>query len=314
MVSASATAGPSMRERAAAVACELFVDDPRVAIVLAAISKPLFEAALRHDPRRALDVGIMEQTMIGVAAGFAMEGFHPIAHSITPFLVERPYEQLKLDFGLQGLGGTFLSTGASYEYSAEGGTHHSPADAGALLLIPGFEVVAPGHPDELDSLLRATYANGRPTYLRMSAARNARAVDVEPGRLEVMRRGGEVIVIAVGPMLDRTLQATRDLDVTLVYATTIAPFDAATLLSVAGARPVVITVEPWYQDTLSAVVAPVLRHLPSRIASIGVPRSFPTAYGTPAEHDAANGLDVAGIRSGIERALASSPGLTSFAV
>jgi transketolase len=304
----------SMRERFAETACELFVDDPRVAIVLAAISRPLFQPAMHHDPRRALDVGIMEQSMIGVAAGFAMEGFHPIAHSITPFLVERPYEQLKDDFGLQGLGGTFASTGASYDYSTEGGTHHSPADVAALLPIPRFEVIAPGHPDEVDALLRATYANGRPTYIRLAVAGNARPMDVRPGRIEVVRRGSRATVVAVGPMLDRTVEAARDMDVTMLYATTVEPFDAATLQSVAGQAPVVITVEPWYEGTLTASIAKALRHVPSRMVSIGVPRRFPTAYGTPEEHDAENGLDASGIRQQITGALSEPAGLTTFAI
>ena len=113
-------------------------------------------------PTRAVNVGIAEQTMVGVAAGFALEGFHPIAHSLSPFMAERPYEQLKLDFGYQGLGGTFIGTGASYDYASEGGTHHSPGDAAALLAIPRMQVLAPGHGAEVAQLMRATYANGAP--------------------------------------------------------------------------------------------------------------------------------------------------------
>jgi transketolase len=304
----------TMRERAAAVACDLFRDDPRVAIVLAAISRLLFEPAMELDPRRSVNLGIMEQSMIGVAAGFAMEGFHPIAHSITPFLVERPYEQLKDDFALQGLGGTFISVGASYDYSAEGGTHHAPGDVGALLQIPGFEVLVPGHPDELERLLRATYANGRPTYLRASSAVNDRAMDVEPGRMAVVRRGVDATVVAVGPLLDRTLRAVSDLDVTVLYASSIEPFDARTLASVVGARPLVITVEPWYRGTTTATIVDALSGVPSRVVSIGVPKRFPTAYGTPAEHDVANGLDERGIRRQVDHALAGGADLGSFAV
>ncbi len=312
-VRAAATA-MTMRERAAEVACQLFRDDPRVAIVLAAISRLLFEPAMQHDPRRAVNVGIMEQAMVGVAAGFAMEGFHPIAHSITAFLVERPYEQLKDDFALQGLGGTFISVGASYDYSTEGGTHHAPGDVGALLQIPGFEVLVPGHADEVERLLRATYDNGRPTYIRTSSATNQRPMDVVPGRLAVVRRGVDATIVAVGPTLDRTLRAVDDLDVTVLYATSIEPFDAQTLVSVVGARPLVIMVEPWYRGTMTATIAEALSPVPSRIVSIGVPKRFPTAYGSPAEHDAANGLDERGIRRQVEEALASDADLGPFAV
>ena len=61
-------------------------------------------------------------------------------------------------------------------------------------------------------------------------------------------------------------------------------------------------------------VAKALRHVPSRIVSIGVPRAFPTSYGTPAEHDAENGLDATGIRRQVDRALAEPAGLTAFAI
>ena len=67
-----------MRDQAAATAVELFREDPQTAIVLAEISRDRFEPAIAHDPRRAVNVGIMEATMVGVAAGFALEGFRPI--------------------------------------------------------------------------------------------------------------------------------------------------------------------------------------------------------------------------------------------
>ena len=179
----------AMREAFAAAATDLLETDERVAIVLADISETLLRRAIRLDPLRAVNVGIAEQTMVGVAAGFAMEGFHPIAHSLSPFMAERPYEQLKLDFGYQGLGGTFVGSGGSYDYAGEGGTHHSPADASLMLAIPRMQVLVPGHGREVDQLLRAVVANGEPTYLRTSLATNDEPHDVAPGRLEVIRRG-----------------------------------------------------------------------------------------------------------------------------
>ena len=165
----------SMRAAFGRTVTDLLDEDPRVALVLAEISASEYlGSALRRHPERAVNIGIMEQAMVGIAAGFAMEGFHPIAHSIAPFMAERPYEQLKIDFGYQGLGGTFVGVGASYDYAAEGGTHHAPADATVMLAIPGMEVLVPGHGDEIAALLRATYADGRPTYVRASTSTEPR--------------------------------------------------------------------------------------------------------------------------------------------
>lgn len=286
-----------MREAFAATATELFTDDPRVAIVLAEISGQLFHDARRRDPLRAVNVGIAEQTMVGVAAGFAMEGFHSIAHSLAPFMAERPFEQLKLDFGYQGLGGTFVGAGGSYDYASEGATHHAAGDVAAMLAIPRMQVLVPGHGSEVAAFLRATYANGAPTYMRTSLATNREAFHVEAGRLEVVRRGAGATVLAFGPMLTRTLAATEGLDVTVAYATSVEPFDLEGLAGIVGTEPRVIVIEPWYEGTTSPVVTRALGHVPATYDFIGVPRRFVHDYGTWGEIDADLGLDSAGIRA-----------------
>jgi len=285
-----------MRGAFGATASDLVEHDPRVAVVLSEISTTYFTEAMRRLPDRVVNIGIMEQAMVGVAAGFAMEGFLPIAHSLSPFMAERPYEQLKLDFGYQGLGGTFVGVGGSYDYGTEGGTHHAPADVGLMLGIPGMEVLIPGHGEEVDRLLRATYADGSPTYLRASATANVQAHDVEPGRIEVLRRGGRATVIAFGPMLDRTLEAAEGLDVTMAYATSLRPFDAAGLVAIAGDQPLVVSVEPFYEGSAAPVLTRALAHVPARFVSIGVPREFIHGYGTRSDLDRSVGLDEAGIR------------------
>ena len=295
--------GLSMRERAGETAADLLDEDPRVAIVLAEISTGQFGRALHAHPGRAVNVGIMEQTMVGVAAGFAMEGFLPVVHTITPFLVERPLEQIKLDFGYQGMQGTFVSVGGSYDYTSEGFTHHSPGDVQVMLTVPGMEVLAPGAPDELDRLFRATYADGHPTYLRTSIGANEGSRQVEFGRLDVVRRGAGATVIAVGPMLDRTLAAVEGLDVTVLYVTTVSPFDADGLAREVADAAEVICVTPFLEGTMAPMLAEALADRPSRFASIGVGRDVLREYGTPQDHDRARGLDTAGIRERVARFL-----------
>jgi transketolase len=292
-----------VRERAASTLVELFNEDERLALVLADISVDLFEPALRHDPRRAVNVGIMEQTAVGVAAGFALEGFHPVVHTIAPFLAERPLEQVKLDFGYQRLGGLFLSVGGSYDYGASGMTHHSPGDVAALSTVPGIEIVLPGTADETGRLVRATYANGRPTYMRTQTSTNARSHELAPGGLTLVQRGSDLTVIAIGTMLDRTLEALDGLDATVLYATTVFPLDRQTLAAEATPAAEVAIVEPLYQGTTTAEVAAALSHRLARILSIGIPREVISRYGTVEEHDRELGLDAHGIRERILRFL-----------
>ena len=121
-----------------------------------------------------------------------------------------------------------------------------------MLAIPRMQVLVPGHGREVDQLLRAVVANGEPTYMRTSLATNDEPHDVAPGRLEVIRRGDGPTVVAFGPMLTRALEATAHLDATVVYATSLEPFDGATLRELAGDAPDVVVVEPWYEGTAAA--------------------------------------------------------------
>jgi transketolase len=81
----------TMRDRMGKVVSELVETDQNTALILADISKSYFLDVLENFPERVINVGIMEQTAVSLAAGFALEGFHPIVHSIAPFVTERPY-------------------------------------------------------------------------------------------------------------------------------------------------------------------------------------------------------------------------------
>lgn len=298
----------SMRAQMASTLADLFAADPRLVLILADISSGYFGELFEAYPNRCLNVGIMEQTAVSVAAGFALEGFVPVFHTIAPFAVERPFEQWKDDFSYQGLGGNVISIGASYDYGTDGATHHAPADVAVLLTIPRMEVVVPGTGAEFDTLFRQSYADGNPTYFRLSAEPNRQSRAVEFGRLDVVRTGSRATVIAVGPMLDRTLDATNGMEVTVAYCATASPFDAAGLrqlsqLSADGVHHVAL-VEPFLEGTLTGAVVSALQPDPVRVESIGVPRQVLSRYGSVEEHDTALGLTTLTIRRRLETLLA----------
>jgi transketolase len=284
----------TMRKRFYELATRALDDDPRTAIVLAEIGASELP---RHE--RVFNVGIREQLMIGVAAGLALEGLRPIAHSYTPFLVERPYEQIKLDLGHQDVGAILVSTGASYDGATSGRTHQAPGDVALLSALPGWTIHVPGHPDELERVFVRALAGDDRVYIRMSEESNAAPVHADG--LAVLRRGSDSapVVVAVGPALDETLAATRELDVTVAYLATVRPFDADGLRALVRGTDVVL-VEPYLAGTSAAEVTAALADRPHRLLSLGVANAELRRYGTGREHRAAHGLDAAGIRRSLE--------------
>ncbi|WP_189216667.1 MULTISPECIES: transketolase family protein [Streptomyces] len=296
-----------MRERFTRVASELLDEDPRLAVVLAVISADRFARAARAHPHRVVDVGIREQLLVGVAGGMALTGLRPIVHTFASFLVERPFEQVKLDLGHQAAEAVLVSSGASYDVASGGRTHQAPGDIALLDTLDGWTVHVPGHPDEAEALLRhAAAGTGTRVYVRLSEQSNGTARPVGPGRFQVLREGRAGVVVAVGPLLDATLEATRGTDVTVLYASTVRPFDAAGLrAAVAGTTAAdVVLVEPYLAGTSVSFAADALRDVPHRVLPLGTAREELRRYGTWREHVAAHGLDAAGIRRQIDGFLA----------
>ncbi len=282
---------------------ELMKVDDKIVLLFGDVGTYGFRFCAADFPDRVYNVGILEQSMNSIAAGVAMQGLIPVVHTIAAFLVERAFEQIKDDFGYQKLGGNFVSIGGSYDLASWGCTHEAPSDVGLIKNIPGAEVVIPGTPAEFDRLFKQSYDDGYPTYFRLSAKSNAESHDVTFGKANVVKTGTQGTVLAVGPMLDRVLDACKDLDVTVLYYTTLAPFDQETLRAHMSGDALIVC-EPYYSGACAADIAAALRKRPTAISYIGVPREFPHHYGSGDDIDAYFHLTAADIRERISEAVA----------
>ncbi len=282
--------------------------NPRLAVVTADISAGAFDRAAFPD--RVINLGIREAAMIGVAGGLALTGMRPIAHSYTPFLIERPFEQIKLDLGHQDVGAILVSIGGSYDDPVWGRTHQGPTDVTLIDTLPGWTIHVPGHPDEVTPLLRDAIARDDRIYIRLSLRNNATPNPVNSG-FTLVRKGSKAVILAVGPTLDPVLEATSTEDVTVLYANTVRPFDHATLRAAVDSATAVdrttanvVLVEPYLAGTSAHAVATALEDVPHRLRSLGVRRDVEVrAYGTAADHDAVHGLDPAGIAQSVRQFL-----------
>lgn len=283
----------------ARTAADLVEEDLSVALVYAEISGQFFGEVERRHPTRVINVGIREQLLVNVGAGLALAGMRPIVHTFASFLVERAFEQVKLGFGHQDVGGVLVGSGGSFDISGGGRTHQAPGDVALLDTLPGWTIHVPGHAEEVEQALRLAVAGDGRDYVRVVSQQNAEAFPVTPGRFHVVRKGARATVLAVGPMLTPVLDAVADMDVTVLYASTVRPFDTRGLRAVVGG-PDVVLVEPYLAGTSARLVSEALLDLPHRLLSLGVPRQELRRYGSPAEHIAAHGLDAAGIRASLE--------------
>ncbi|WP_141924934.1 transketolase family protein [Haloactinospora alba] len=289
-----------MRETFVRVVSSALDTDPGLALLLADISADRFaEVSARH-PDRVVNLGSREQLLIGAAGGLALTGMRPVAHTFGSFLVERPFEQLKLDLGHQGTGAVLASTGGSYETPGYGRTHMAPGDVALLDTLPGWTVHVPGHADEAARLLEGALPGDDRVYLRLSERGNTQPHAVGRGLVPVREGSARSrgVVLAVGPMLERVLAATRDLDVTVAYTATVRPFDREGLrrLTAAAGQADILLVEPYLAGTSAHEVAAALHDRRHRQLSLGVSRNAEVrGYGTQADHDRAHGLDTAGV-------------------
>ena len=276
---------------------ELLQESELLAVLLGDIGVFAFRNELSRFPDRVLNFGIMEQSKVSFAAGLSKAGFYPVMHSIAPFLVERALEQIKVDFGYQGLRGNFVSVGASFDYAALGGTHHSPGDVLALLSVPGCEIFLPGHPEELEHQIRAHFFDDKISYFRLSENSNSSGRLLAGERSELIVRGSSGSILAIGPVLDVVIEAA-DSRFSIVYINELssgAVDDALALLD----DDRIMIVEPYFERTTAVVMAD--RHFHERrICFRGIPKRFFHSYGSFEDQMDESGLSPQGLRDALD--------------
>ena len=215
-----------MRKQFKETVMKLSEDDDKIVLIFGDVSVYLFNDFKNKYPDRFYNMGICENTLISAAAGLSSQGFFPFVHTITPFITERSFEQIKLDMCYNQFGGNIVSTGASFDYAWDGASHHAFTDLSILRLLPGMEVIQPGSRKELDVLVRSQYNNGKTTYFRLWDHPHAIDLPVEFGKgVVVQDKSASFTVITAGPILENVMPACEGLDVNLLYFHTIKPID-----------------------------------------------------------------------------------------
>ena len=234
---------------------DLAREDERVVAITAGMpdgtSTDLFAKEIKE---RYFDVGIAEGHAVTFAAGLAIEGVKPVVAIYSTFL-QRAYDMIVHDVALQDLPVVFAMDRAGIA-GADGPTHHGALDICYMLGIPNMTVTAGKDGAEMIGLLRACLAHdGGPSAVRWprdnvpAEVPPTRQIEAVPyGTWEVLRRGSDVALLAVGTMVHPALDAAQELaargiDATVVNCRFLKPYDAAVLDEVLATHAGVVTIE-----------------------------------------------------------------------
>ena len=240
-----------MRKQFAKTLLEVAESDERVVVLLGDISVWLLRDFKTKFPKRIYNIGICEQSMVSVGAGLALNGLIPVLHSITPFITERCYEQIKNDFGYQKLGGNIISVGSSFDYAGLGCTHHSYSDIAIIRSLPRTQIVYPASPIEFDLLFKQVYNNDKLTYFRLPAQSHLQQFSKEQivlGKGIKIKEGKDITVVVTGPQLETVLNAVKilekeEINPEIIYIHTIKPLDENIIKESAEKTKKILTIE-----------------------------------------------------------------------
>ena len=246
------------------------LDSSIVAITAAMPSGTGLDRFARRFADRMFDVGIAEQHAVTFAAGMATEGLRPFCAIYSTFL-QRAYDQVVHDVAIQSLPVRFALDRAGL-VGADGATHAGSFDLAFLGCLPGMVVMAPSDEAELVHMVATAAAiDDRPSAVRYprgegyGVALPARGEVLPIGRGRILREGGSVAILALGPRVMDALKAAEELaahglPATVADARFAKPIDTALIEQLARHHEVLITIEDGSTGGFSALVMHHLAH------------------------------------------------------
>jgi len=284
------------------------LEDPRVCVVANdSIGSSKVGGFAKRFPERLINVGIAEQTMVGVAAGLANAGKLPFVCGASCFLTGRALEQIKADVAYSEVNVKLCGMSPGMAYGELGPTHHSIEDLAWLRAIANLIVIVPADPIETEQALRFAAAHRGPVFLRISRMGVPAVHDsgyyFRAGRAWQLRAGSDITIIANGTVVARALDAAallavEGVDARVLNMATVRPIDRAAIIAAARETGRIVTVEEHtiYGGLGSAVAEVVSTTYPVPMRMVGVPGVFaPT--GSPSWLFEHFGITAAGIKA-----------------
>ncbi len=202
-------------------------------------------------PDRLFDVGIAEEHAVTFAAGLALGGLRPVVAIYSSFL-QRAIDQILHDVCMQNLSVVFAVDRAGL-VGSDGETHHGCFDLSYLSMMPNMTVMAPKNKWELSDMMKFAIRQNGPVAIRYPRGEAYTGLEeyrapIEMGKAEVLEKGKEIAILAVGNMVRTAVQVTENLrkkgyEPTLVNMRFVKPLDTELLDIIKEDHSLIVTME-----------------------------------------------------------------------
>lgn len=159
-----------MRRQFAETLLELAEKDDDILLIVGDIGFRIFDEFRNKFPERFINIGLCEQSMVGIAAGMALEGYKPYIYTITPFLTERAFEQIKIDIDQQNVNVKLIGYA---DYPGQGITHELLNNGTYMTMFKNIDSYCfPKNSEEVKRILIKSYYNKKPTFISLRRDRD----------------------------------------------------------------------------------------------------------------------------------------------
>lgn len=276
----------AMRDAFCRKMIEMASQDKRIVLLdadlMGAMGTKPFAKAL---PEQTVDCGIQEANMVGVAAGLAVQGKIPFAHTFGVFCTRRALDQIFVSCAYAGLNVKIVGSDPGVTAALNGGTHMAFEDLGIMRAIPTATVIEPTDVTMLNDILPKIASHDGLVYLRL-VRKGCDSIyeegsSFEIGKANVLREGGDVAIVSMGYAVGQSLRAadllaSRGIEATVIDMFTLKPFDKQAVIDAAKRTGKIITVENHYiNNGLGSAVAETLcENYPAPLVRLGSQDKF----------------------------------------
>ena len=284
-----------MRKTCLDTVYDLAKKDKKVLFIGSDLGPGVLDDFKKSMPERFFMEGVSEQSIIGLSAGLALEGFKPYVNTIATFITRRCFEQVAIDLCLHKLPVKLIGNGGGLVYAPLGPTHQAIEDISIMRTLPNMTIIAPCDAVEMRELVKQTVNYENPIYIRLARGGDeiitSTSENIKLGRGILKIEPYEHLFITTGVMTQLAIKASRRLDKEMnikcgvIHLGTVKPLDKKILLKWIPRVKRIVTVEEnilagGFGSSILEFINDHFSEKSVKISRLGLRDSFVEKYGT----------------------------------